>query len=111
MHAPCKVNAHRILVAVATLALAAGAADAQTIAGRRATQQQRIAQGIRSGQLTARETARIERKEAGLGQQIHLMRQANGGPLTSRERATVSRQLNRLSTQIYVQKHDRQRRP
>ena len=69
-------------------------------------QQQRIAQGVGSGQLTAGETARLERREAGLNREIHAMRRVNGGPLTPAERALVNRQQNRLSRQICRQKHD-----
>jgi hypothetical protein len=111
MHTPDTGRAHRIQVLVASLALVAGAADAGTIASRRDSQQHRIAQGIRSGQLTSREAVRIERREARLGREVHLMRSANCGPLTLRQRAWVNRRLDRLSTEIYVEKHDRQRRP
>jgi hypothetical protein len=81
------------------------------IAKRKENQQQRIAQGVASGQLTAGETARLERKEAGLNREIRGMRQVNGGTLTPAERALVNHQQNRLSRDIYHQKHDGQTRP
>lgn len=85
-------------------------AQAGPICRREARQQLRIAQGVASGQLTPHETARLERREAGLNREIHAMRQVNGGPLTPAERALVNRQQNRLSRQIYRQKHDGQTR-
>jgi hypothetical protein len=78
------------------------------IARRKENQQARIAQGIGSGQLTAGETARLERREAGLNREIRGMRQENGGKLSPADRALVNHQQNRLSRQIYRQKHDAQ---
>jgi hypothetical protein len=69
-------------------------------------QQDRIAQGVKSGQLTAGETSRLESKEAGINHEIATDRKANGGTLTSAERAQVNRQQNRVSNQIYKDKHN-----
>jgi hypothetical protein len=69
-------------------------------------QQDRIAQGVKSGQLTAGETSRLENKEAGINHEIATDRKANGGTLTSAERAQVNRQQNRVSNQIYKDKHN-----
>ncbi|HVO13195.1 MAG TPA: hypothetical protein VMX54_20805 [Vicinamibacteria bacterium] len=88
-----------------------GAAWAQEIQERRENQQDRIAQGIKSGQLTAGETARLERREAGLNHEIRTDRQANGGTLTPQERRQVNHQQNRLSRQIYRDKHNQRRQP
>jgi len=73
---------------------------------RRANQQARVAQGVRSGQLTAGETAHIENNERNINQQVHADRQANGGRLTPGERAQVNREQNRTSRQIYRDKHN-----
>jgi hypothetical protein len=94
-------------IAAATLLFAADA-QAANIRARARRQQIRIAQGVRSGALTPRETAQLERREAALDREVHVLR-ADGG-LTPRERARVNRQQNRLSRDIYRQKHDRQRR-
>jgi hypothetical protein len=88
-----------------------GAAWGQEIQERRENQQDRIAQGIKSGQLTAGETARLETKETGLSKEIRTDRQANGGTLTPQERRQVNRQQNRLSNQIYCAKHNGRRQP
>lgn len=75
--------------------------------GKRAeNQQDRIAQGIKSGQLTAGEASNLERKEAGINREVRNDRAANGGKLTQQERAQVNRQQNRLSNQIYAKKHN-----
>ena len=78
--------------------------------GKRAeNQQDRIAQGIKSGQLTAGEASNLERKEAGINRDVRNDRAANGGKLTQQERAQVNRQQNRLSNQIYAKKHNGRR--
>lgn len=73
---------------------------------RRENQQDRIAQGIKSGQMTAGEAARTENREQGINQQVHADRQANGGKLNGQERRQVNREQNRTSRQIYRQKHN-----
>jgi hypothetical protein len=81
-------------------------AQAATIAQRKENQQDRIAQGVKSGQLTARETSRLENKEAAVNGETRADRAANGGKLTAGEKAQVNRQQNRLSRDIYADKHN-----
>jgi len=78
------------------------------IKDRKENQQDRIANGVKNGSLTPRETARLEHKEAGLNREIRHDRKVNGGNLTNKEKAQVNRQQNRLSNDIYRQKHDAQ---
>jgi hypothetical protein len=78
---------------------------------RRDNQQARIAQGVKSGQLSANETAHLETKEHKLNQEIHTDRTANGGKLTPQERTQVNGQQNKLSNQIYTDKHNAQKQP
>jgi hypothetical protein len=73
---------------------------------RRENQQDRVAQGIRSGQMTAGEAAKTENREQGINQQIHADRQANGGHLTSAEKKQINKEQNGASKQIYHQKHN-----
>ena len=73
---------------------------------RRENQQDRIAQGIRSGQMTAGEAAKTENREQGINQQIHADRQANGGHLTTAEKKQINKEQNGASKQIYHQKHN-----
>ncbi len=104
----------RIGGGVATLALAAllsipsAAQAAGRIKKRAGNQQDRIAQGVKSGQLTAGETAHLERKETRLNSEVRDMRRVDGGKLTPQDKAVVNQQQNRLSTGIYSQKHDGQ---
>src|SRR5690242_14752329 len=95
--------------AVAAFLLAVPSAQAAGPIKRRAERQQdRIAQGVKSGELNARETSRLEGREAHLNKEIRTDRAANGGTLTPAERAQVDRQQNRISRDIYRQKHDGQ---
>lgn len=73
---------------------------------RRQDQQQRIANGVQSGQLSAGETKRLETREAGLNREVKNDRAANGGKLTAQERRQVNRQQNNLSKSIYADKHN-----
>jgi hypothetical protein len=73
---------------------------------RRENQQDRIANGVRSGQLTPAETANLENKQQGVNREVAGMRQANGGKLTAADKAAVNQQQNKLSKQIYNKKHD-----
>ncbi len=90
----------------AFLATSLTAQAANKVNERRENQQDRIAQGVKSGQLTAGETAKLEKKEARLNHEVHADRKANDGKLTPAERAQVNRQQNRLSRQIYTDKHN-----
>ena len=75
--------------------------------GKRAeNQQDRIAQGIKSGQLTAGEAAHLENNEAKINQEVKADRAANGGKLTAAERKQVNQQQNRESRKIYRDKHN-----
>lgn len=77
-----------------------------TIHERKENQQGRIANGVKSGQLTAGETANLEKREAHINKEIHNDRVANGGRLTPAERRQVNRQQNRTSRAIYRKKHN-----
>jgi len=92
------------------LMVVAGSASAGTprYDARQAHQQQRIVNGVKSGELTARETRRLA---AG---QVHLNRVENrakaDGVVTARERAHMQHEENQQSRRIYRQKHDAQDR-
>lgn len=77
-----------------------------TIAQRKENQQDRVANGVKSGQLTAGETANLETKEAAINGETRADRAANGGKLTAAEKQQVNRQQNQLSKQIYNDKHN-----
>jgi hypothetical protein len=73
---------------------------------RQANQQARIAQGVKSGSLTAGETANIERNEARIQQQKRADMAANNGHLSKGEQNQLNREQNRESRQIYRDKHN-----
>ena len=73
---------------------------------REANQDQRIANGLRSGQMTSGEAASAERTQANIDQQVHDDRQANGGKLTGAERQQINGEQNAASRQIYDEKHN-----
>jgi hypothetical protein len=96
-----------VILAIAAAALLAASLPAdQKIAARKENQQDRIAQGVKSGQLTAGETARLETKESRLNKETRTDRAAKGGKLTGAEKRQVNRQQNRLSRDIYKDKHN-----
>lgn len=73
---------------------------------REGKQQARIDNGAKSGQLTPRETGRLENREANINREVRNDRAANGGKLTPNERAQINHQQNNASRQIYDDKHN-----
>ncbi len=88
------------------LALPAFAGQGATINERKENQQDRISNGVNSGQLTAGETANLETKETALNKEEHNMRADDNGHLTGADRAKLDHQQNKLSRQIYAKKHN-----
>jgi hypothetical protein len=82
-----------------------------TVNDRRANQQQRIANGISSGQMNAGEAARVENREQHINQQVHADREANGGHLTPQEHQQINREQNHASQQIHNEKHNDEKAP
>jgi hypothetical protein len=76
------------------------------VGAREANQQGRIANGVRSGQLTPGETGHLEHQESRINREVHNDRAANGGKLTQQERAQVNQQQNHVSKEIYNDKHN-----
>lgn len=72
---------------------------------RRENQQDRIAQGIRSGSLKAGQTAHLENREQGINRKISADRKANGGKLTGRDKRQINGAQNQASKKIYKAKH------
>jgi len=101
---------------ITTLALAAllvaapaaftASAHAQDINQRKVDQQDRIAQGVKSGRLTPGETAHLEHQEAGINKEERGMRAQDNGHLTGQDRKTINHQQNVESRRIYRDKHN-----
>jgi hypothetical protein len=97
----------RLLIATALLTtLGTGVAQAQTVDARHAYQQDRVAQGVRSGALTPGETRRIERQQGSIDREESRMRDHHGGHLTFADRRALQYRENRASRHIYYAKHN-----
>jgi hypothetical protein len=100
-----------VAIAVSTLlALSAGAAAwaaapaTQEVTQRDVNQQQRIEQGLQSGQLTTHEAGKLEKDEAHVDKLEQ--RDLKDGKLTSKETAQINAAQNRVSNQIAQDKHN-----
>jgi len=102
---------HVVLATILVSLPAAGLAqttkyERHHITQRKADQQGRIAQGVKSGQLTAGETAKLEHQEKGINQEERGMRAEDNGHLTAQDRHTLAQQQNQESARIYRDKHN-----
>ncbi len=105
------MHARLVRLGLASVLAAAFAAPAlaqttQSDTQRNVDQQQRIENGLQSGQLNTKEAGRLERGET----RIDKM-EANAdrnGSVSAREQARITRAQNRESGAIYNQKHDAQ---
>jgi hypothetical protein len=75
---------------------------------RQTRQQQRIAQGVKNGSLNPKETAHLERREAGVQRQEQRDMAKHNGHLTKAEQRQLNRRQNRISRSIYRDKHNNQ---
>lgn len=104
----------RILLSIAaasailvSLPVAASAAPWQPIAQRQANLERRIDQGVRRGDLTRPEAARLRGQFRDLNR-LEANYRRSGGGLSPSERADLDRRYDRLSDHVYAQRHDRQ---
>ena len=95
----------KIAVLSLTLSLPALAGEVDRRENR---QQARIVQGVKSGELTHKEAAKLEKREAKINAEVQRDRAMNGGKLTPAERTKINAEQNRASRAIYREKHDRQ---
>ena len=105
-----RFNLPAFTLAMSCTVLFAATAQAQTatprIDQREANQSARIDQGITSGQLTQRETARLRAGQSHV-QSLEDKAKADG-TVTSQERARIAHAQDVQSARVYRQKHDRQ---
>ena len=78
----------------------------KTIQQRKVNQQDRIAQGVKSGRLTPGETGKLERQQRSINREERHMRRADNGHLTAADRRALNRRQNRASRNIYRKKHN-----
>ncbi len=93
-----------VIAVTAALALPAFAQTAATEVQRNANQQQRIEQGLQSGQLTTKEAAKLEKGEARVEKmESNAMKD---GKLTPAEKARIQGAQNAESAEIAKLKHN-----
>lgn len=93
------------LAAAATIGVAVPA-TAQTVNQREMRQQQRISQGVRSGQLSRPEAQRLRYLELRLRRTQARLRWRHGGHLTMRDRQRLQMMAQRDSREIYRLRHN-----
>lgn len=99
----------KIALAAALAAISVPAlAGTPLLDAREQNQRERIAQGVRSGELTRPETRRLVRGEIRLHRHERIAK--SDGIVTRGERIRLQRHANGMSRRIYQQKHDRQSR-
>jgi hypothetical protein len=76
---------------------------------RQHNQRERIQQGVKSGELTRRETGRLAEEQKDIRQLERAYK--SDGTLTGAERRDLQHEQNQASRDIYRQKHDGQDRP
>src|SRR5580704_9662715 len=81
------------------------------VGARRNMQQQRIANGVASGQMSPSEAAKAENHEQNINRHIAADRAANGGKLTPQEKQNINQRQNNASRQIYNEKHNEKTAP
>ena len=89
-------------VAVA-LALCIGSANAQ-IKKTEINQDKRIAQGVKSGELTKAETVNLVQQEKGIHQEVKTAK--SDGVITGAERKDIKQDQRQTSRAIYRKKHN-----
>ena len=101
-----------ILVAALTAAPAMTIAQAPAFAQpknpvvkREFNQQRRIGNGVKNGQLTPRQGARLERQQTRIHRQVRAMRARNNGHLTMKDRRIIQHRQKIASRKIYRAKH------
>lgn len=95
-----------VLVLAIGLLFSAGALaqNAASETQRDTNQQNRVEQGLKSGQLSTKEAGTLERDEQRIDRT--QARDMKDGTLTTQEKAQIQREQNRASQQIYQDKHN-----
>ncbi len=97
-----------LLALVALPAIAAAGNRDPGVNQRQHNQQQRIQQGVQSGELTRGETRRLQAEQRGIRQEERQYK--SDGVLTRDERKDLRQDLNLASRSIYSEKHDAETR-
>jgi hypothetical protein len=100
-------------LAAVTIILTAFGALAQpakrVVRHRQVRQQERIRQGVRSGELTKEEARKLEQGERQIQQAKREAR--SDGVVTQEEKKEINEMQNKASKEIYEEKHDAEKAP
>ena len=84
-------------------------ARAGEIKERQKHQQERIDEGVKSGELTKKETLKLEAEQAKIQKKKRRFKR-NDGKIGPKERAKLEQEQDKASQHIYKEKHDAQTR-
>jgi len=107
MKSPILVICALAMLSTGSLSFADNTAD-PLINARQHNQKHRVIDGVRSGELTVRETRGLAKQQRKINRLEKNLKA--DGHLSKRDRVKLHRAQNRASRNIYRQKHDRQRR-
>ena len=94
------------VIAALAFPVAAQTSSTPRIDQRQKNQQQRIDQGVKSGELNKKEAARLDKGQARI-QKMENKATADG-KVTAKERAKIEKAQDRESKRIFREKHDKQ---
>lgn len=97
----------KFLAVAIAIGLSIGSADAQ-IRHRVQNQHHRIRQGVKSGELTKRETRNLVNDQRELHQDVKLAK--SDGKITAGEKKIIKKEENQNSREIYRKKHNKRDR-
>ena len=89
---------------VVGLAVASAQSATPRVTKRQMKQETRIGQGVKSGELTAGETRRLERQQKKIA--VDKSKAKADGVVTPAERSKLTHEQNRASRRIYRMKHN-----
>ena len=75
--------------------------------GRETNQQNRIANGVKNGSLTPKQTSNIEKRESHIQNSEKRDMAAHNGHLTKAEQKNLNQRQNKVSKTIYKDKHSK----
>ncbi len=97
-----------VMTAMVFALVTVDAATAGRVKNRQVRQQKRIHQGVHSGELTKRETVRLQKEQRHINRA--RKRALSDGELTRKERVRLERKQDRASRHVYRAKHN-ERKP
>lgn len=94
----------QVFAVVVLVGLASNGAWAGEVKNREENQQDRISQGVQSGQLTTKEAANLEKGEAKI--ESDREKALADGKMTPKEKRKLNHEENKESKKIYKKKHN-----